>query len=105
MEFPDPVIEQAVEPKTKADQEKMSIALHLLVKKVMMVLIQLKPITQLLIVKHHSVSPHGECKLDQVTIVITSLMMMSSFIVPLIVPLTSPQDLKMKCYLISPINK
>ncbi|MBE6135864.1 MAG: elongation factor G [Erysipelotrichaceae bacterium] len=27
MEFPDPVIEQAVEPKTKADQEKMSIAL------------------------------------------------------------------------------
>ena len=27
MEFPEPVIEQAVEPKTKADQEKMSIAL------------------------------------------------------------------------------
>lgn len=27
MEFPDPVIEVAVEPKTKADQEKMSIAL------------------------------------------------------------------------------
>jgi elongation factor G len=27
MEFPDPVIEQAVEPKTKQDQEKMSIAL------------------------------------------------------------------------------
>ena len=27
MEFPDPVIEEAVEPKTKADQEKMSIAL------------------------------------------------------------------------------
>ena len=28
MEFPDPVIEEAVEPKTKADQEKMSIALQ-----------------------------------------------------------------------------
>ena len=28
MEFPDPVIEVAVEPKTKADQEKMSIALQ-----------------------------------------------------------------------------
>lgn len=28
MEFPDPVIEVAVEPKTKADQEKMSVALH-----------------------------------------------------------------------------
>ena len=28
MEFPDPVIEVAVEPKTKADQEKMSTALH-----------------------------------------------------------------------------
>ncbi len=27
MEFPDPVISQAVEPKTKADQEKMSLAL------------------------------------------------------------------------------
>jgi elongation factor G len=27
MEFPDPVIEMAIEPKTKADQEKMSIAL------------------------------------------------------------------------------
>ena len=27
MEFPEPVIEEAVEPKTKADQEKMSIAL------------------------------------------------------------------------------
>lgn len=27
MEFPEPVIEQAVEPKTKADQEKMAIAL------------------------------------------------------------------------------
>jgi len=27
MEFPDPVISQAVEPKTKADQEKMSVAL------------------------------------------------------------------------------
>ena len=27
MEFPDPVIEEAVEPKTKADQEKMNIAL------------------------------------------------------------------------------
>ncbi len=28
MEFPDPVIEVAVEPKTKADQEKMGAALH-----------------------------------------------------------------------------
>jgi translation elongation factor EF-G len=28
MEFPDPVIEIAVEPKTKADQEKMGIALQ-----------------------------------------------------------------------------
>src|SRR3569623_867165 len=28
MEFPDPVIEGAVEPKTKADQEKMGVALH-----------------------------------------------------------------------------
>jgi len=28
MEFPDPVIEQAVEPKTKADQEKMGLALN-----------------------------------------------------------------------------
>ena len=28
MEFPDPVIELAVEPKTKADQEKMGIALN-----------------------------------------------------------------------------
>jgi len=28
MEFPDPVIEQAVEPKSKADQEKMGIALN-----------------------------------------------------------------------------
>jgi elongation factor G len=28
MEFPDPVIEMAVEPKTKGDQEKMGVALH-----------------------------------------------------------------------------
>ncbi len=28
MDFPDPVIAVAVEPKTKADQEKMSIALR-----------------------------------------------------------------------------
>jgi elongation factor G len=28
MEFPEPVIEIAVEPKTKADQEKMGIALQ-----------------------------------------------------------------------------
>ncbi|EKS2687100.1 elongation factor G, partial [Campylobacter coli] len=28
MDFPDPVISVAVEPKTKADQEKMSIALN-----------------------------------------------------------------------------
>lgn len=28
MEFPEPVISQAVEPKTKADQEKMGIALN-----------------------------------------------------------------------------
>ena len=30
MEFPDPVIEVAVEPKTKADQEKMGVALSVL---------------------------------------------------------------------------
>jgi elongation factor G len=28
MEFPDPVIEMKIEPKTKADQEKMGVALH-----------------------------------------------------------------------------
>ena len=28
MEFPDPVIEMAIEPKTKGDQEKMALALH-----------------------------------------------------------------------------
>ena len=28
MEFPDPVIEMKIEPKTKADQEKMAVALH-----------------------------------------------------------------------------
>ena len=32
MEFPDPVISQAVEPKTKVDQEKMGIALGKLVQ-------------------------------------------------------------------------
>ena len=32
MEFPDPVINLAVEPKTKADQEKMSVALGRLAK-------------------------------------------------------------------------
>ena len=32
MEFPDPVISLAVEPKTKADQEKMSVALNRLAK-------------------------------------------------------------------------
>src|SRR5262249_9575752 len=32
MEFPDPVIEQAIEPKTKADQEKMGVALHRLMQ-------------------------------------------------------------------------
>ena len=32
MEFPDPVIEIAVEPKTKADQEKMGEALGRLAK-------------------------------------------------------------------------
>jgi elongation factor G len=32
MEFPDPVIEQAIEPKTKADQEKMGMALARLVQ-------------------------------------------------------------------------
>ncbi len=31
MEFPDPVIEQAIEPKTKADQEKLGVALAKLV--------------------------------------------------------------------------
>ena len=33
MEFPDPVIEIAVEPKTKGDQEKMGEALNRLAKK------------------------------------------------------------------------
>ena len=33
MEFPDPVIEVAVEPKTKADQEKMGIALNRLARR------------------------------------------------------------------------
>ena len=28
MEFPEPVIEMAIEPKTKSDQEKMGVALH-----------------------------------------------------------------------------
>src|SRR4029079_2264920 len=28
MEFPEPVIEMAIEPKTKGDQEKMGVALH-----------------------------------------------------------------------------
>ena len=32
MEFPEPVIEVAVEPKTKADQEKMGLALSRLAK-------------------------------------------------------------------------
>ena len=32
MEFPEPVIEVAVEPKTKADQEKMGLALARLAK-------------------------------------------------------------------------
>src|SRR3546814_880950 len=32
MEFPDPVIEVAVEPKTKADQEKMGVALNRLAR-------------------------------------------------------------------------
>ena len=35
MEFPDPVIEIAVEPKTKADQEKMGEALGRLAKKIL----------------------------------------------------------------------
>jgi elongation factor G len=33
MEFPDPVIHVAVEPKTKADQEKMGVALNRLARK------------------------------------------------------------------------
>ncbi len=36
MEFPDPVIDVAVEPKTKADQEKMGIALHRLAQKILL---------------------------------------------------------------------
>ena len=32
MEFPDPVIELSVEPKTKADQEKMGVALNRLAR-------------------------------------------------------------------------
>ena len=35
MEFPEPVIEIAVEPKTKADQEKMGEALGRLAKKIL----------------------------------------------------------------------
>ena len=35
MEFPDPVIEIAVEPKTKADQEKMGEALGRLAKRIL----------------------------------------------------------------------
>jgi elongation factor G len=34
MEFPEPVIEIAVEPKTKSDQEKMGIALQRLAPKI-----------------------------------------------------------------------
>ena len=34
MEFPDPVIEVAIEPKSKADQDKMGIALQNLQKKI-----------------------------------------------------------------------
>jgi translation elongation factor EF-G len=33
MEFPEPVIEMAVEPKTKADQEKMGLALAVWLRK------------------------------------------------------------------------
>jgi hypothetical protein len=33
MVFPEPVISQAVEPKTKADQEKMGLALNRLAEK------------------------------------------------------------------------
>ena len=33
MEFPDPVIELSVEPKTKADQEKMGVALNRLARR------------------------------------------------------------------------
>ena len=36
MEFPDPVISVAVEPKTKADQEKMGIALSNLLRKILL---------------------------------------------------------------------
>ena len=36
MEFPEPVIHIAVEPKTKADQEKMGIALNRLAKKTLL---------------------------------------------------------------------
>jgi hypothetical protein len=34
MEFPEPVIEIAVEPKTKADQEKMGLALRVWLPKI-----------------------------------------------------------------------
>jgi len=33
MEFPEPVIEEAIEPKTKADQEKMTIGLQKLAER------------------------------------------------------------------------
>ena len=43
MEFPEPVISVAVEPKTKADQDKMGIALQNLQKKILLsVLILIK---------------------------------------------------------------
>ena len=34
MDFPEPVIQLSVEPKSKADQDKMGIALHKLLKKI-----------------------------------------------------------------------
>ena len=50
MEFPDPVIEIAVEPKTKADQEKMGEALGRLAKKILpLELLQMKESGQTII--------------------------------------------------------
>ena len=36
MEFPEPVIEIAIEPKSKADQEKMGLALSRLAQKILL---------------------------------------------------------------------
>ena len=52
MEFPEPVISVAIEPKTKAGQEKMGIALQKLLKKIQLSELRLmkKQVKQLLLV-------------------------------------------------------